>query len=310
VSTVSPSRRNPTIFPSIVAFLILFLAVLGAFLYGKGKANRGFETVFEGLVKKSELASDMQVKLFAAAEAEKSSVMADTDEASVAFAEEARRASAAVEADRTELGRLIEMAKRPEEQARFNEFSTCWTGYQELDRQILDLAVQNTNLKALRLSFAPASKALDRMQVALDKLVDDSAASGDAAAIAKAAGRALAAALKIHVLESRHIPEARDEEMETIEADMKALDARVSQGLSSLATSTGEVGKAAVDEASTAYADFQKVNAEVVDLSRRNSNVRSLAMSLGQKRKVTAQCQDLLTALQEVTRSERFKATR
>jgi hypothetical protein len=310
VSTVGSNRRTPGLLPSIVALLILLLAVLGAFLFGRGEANRGLQSTLQGMVEKSQLVSDMQVKLLASAEAEKSAVMADTDEASQAFAEEARRASAAVETDRRTLGRLIEIDKRPAELARFDEFNSCWKKYQEVDGEVLDLAVENTNLKALRLSFVPASEALDRMQAALDKLVDTSGSSAEAAVVTKAAGRALTAALKIHALESRHIAQARDEEMDKIEAEMKMLDGEVDSGLNTLSTATDATEKAALEAARAAYADFHKVNTEIIDLSRRNSNVRSFAISLGQKRKATAECQDLLGALQEAVRSQKVEATR
>ena len=45
-------------------------------------------------------------------------------------------------------------------------------------------------------------------------------------------------------------------------------------------------------------------------LSRRNSNVRSLALSLGRKRAVTAECDDVLLALQDTLSKHDFKATR
>ncbi len=302
--------QNPGIFSSLITLLILLLALLGAFLFGRGQSHRGLQTLFEETLKKGQLVSDMQTKLLASVEAEKSAVMADTDEGSEAFAAETRRLSAAVEANRRELGRLIEMGKRSVEVARFQDFSNCWEKYQVVDREILDLAVQNTNLKALKLSFIPASTALDRMQAALDRLVDDSAASAEAAIIAPAVYRTLAAALKLHALESRHIAEARNEEMDRIEVEMQTLDRQVSHGLHSLTALTGQAAQAAVDEAQAAYADFQKVHAEVVTLSRQNSNVRSFAISLGQKRKVTAECQDLLHALQESIRSERRMPTR
>jgi hypothetical protein len=48
----------------------------------------------------------------------------------------------------------------------------------------------------------------------------------------------------------------------------------------------------------------------MVVLSRRNSNVRSLAVSLDQKRKVTAECRGRLNAVQESVQTEVFKATR
>jgi hypothetical protein len=67
---------------------------------------------------------------------------------------------------------------------------------------------------------------------------------------------------------------------------------------------------AATQDVRTAYADFQKVNKEVLELSRRNSNIRSFALSLGEKRLVTAKCRELLTALQNSIESHRFEATR
>jgi hypothetical protein len=65
-----------------------------------------------------------------------------------------------------------------------------------------------------------------------------------------------------------------------------------------------------VDEAKASYLDFREINAEIIELSRRNSNVRSFAVSLGQKRKVTAECQENLAALQAAVQSTEFKATR
>ena len=52
------------------------------------------------------------------------------------------------------------------------------------------------------------------------------------------------------------------------------------------------------------------VNDEIVALSRRNSNVRSLALSLGRKRMVTAECEDELRALEEALAKHEFTATR
>ena len=40
------------------------------------------------------------------------------------------------------------------------------------------------------------------------------------------------------------------------------------------------------------------LNAQIIALSRRNTNVRSLALSLDQKRKLTGPCEETLHALQ------------
>ena len=52
------------------------------------------------------------------------------------------------------------------------------------------------------------------------------------------------------------------------------------------------------------------VNAQIVALSRRNTNVRSLALSLGQKRTLTAACEDSLRALEDALAKRGFTATR
>ena len=92
---------------------------------------------------------------------------------------------------------------------------------------------------------------------------------------------------------------------------MQSLDTQVTEALQSLHALVDEPGKPFLDAAWAAYKDFQAIHAEIVALSRRNTNIRSLALSLGQKRKMTAQCQEVLAALQKtVQQSLAYKATR
>jgi hypothetical protein len=99
--------------------------------------------------------------------------------------------------------------------------------------------------------------------------------------------------------------------MDELEADMARLNAQVSEALLSLRALVDEPSTPFLDAAWAAYQDFQAINAEIVELSRQNSNLRSFALSLGQKRKTTAQCLDVLAVLQElVEQSMTYKATR
>jgi hypothetical protein len=86
--------------------------------------------------------------------------MADTDEASLAFAREARQAKEKVQIDIDALKPLLEGLHYSDEGRLLQEFVNRFREYCELDRRILDLAVENTNLKAQRLSFRPRSEAL------------------------------------------------------------------------------------------------------------------------------------------------------
>ena len=62
--------------------------------------------------------------------------------------------------------------------------------------------------------------------------------------------------------------------------------------------------------AAAALDRFMSVHNEIVTLSRRNSDVRSLALSLGRKRTVTADCDAQLQALEELLAKHEFTATR
>jgi hypothetical protein len=288
--------------------LILLLAFLVVFLVRHEDAN-WFQSAFERSVQKLQRIQAMSRDLLAAAEAEKSAVMADTDEDSQAFAEQSLQASHNVEKARRELEPLLE-GKRQEAQL-FQEFSRCWDTLQEIDREVLSLAVQNTNLKALRLSFVPAAAAMQAMEAALNHLMDVAASSPDAVRITRLAARAAMGALNMYMLQAPHIAESTVTRMEEMEATMQGLDAQVTDTLQSLQALVDESGKPFLKAAWASYKDFQHINAAIVELSRQNSNVRSYALSLGQKRKTTAQCQDVLAALQEtVQQSMKYKATR
>ena len=52
------------------------------------------------------------------------------------------------------------------------------------------------------------------------------------------------------------------------------------------------------------------LNAQIIALSRRNTNVRSLALSLDQKRTMTATCEESLRALQDALARRGYSATR
>ena len=52
------------------------------------------------------------------------------------------------------------------------------------------------------------------------------------------------------------------------------------------------------------------MNQQVVQLSRRNTNVRSLALTLGRKRVVAAEAEDQLRSLGEALAAHTFQGTR
>lgn len=295
----------------VAAVLVAFLAFAAWLLYLKPKmADILFEPVFINDVKKIRLVSEMRVKLNASVEAEKSAVLADTDEASHVNAEQALRLSDAVEDARLKIGVLIEAEKMGREVDLFREFSACWERFRQIDQELLPLSVLNTNLKAYELSFDSAQKAVKQLEESLCDLMNSDDTNDKSCGIVKLSQRTLSAALKIHALQSPHIAESRQEKMDEIETTIQMQDALINRSLDALSFLMNPKSKPLIVAASAAYAEFWRVNTEVMKLSRQNNNVRSLALSLGQKRKTTVQCQDILAALEETIQSKVYKATR
>ena len=292
----------------VAVAVVLALSLLVVFLV-RQEDTPWLHGAYPRSVQKLQLIQAMSRDLLASAEAEKSAVMVETDEASEAFAAQSRQASDQVEKARRELEPLLE--GKHQEMHQFREFSQCWDTLQAIDREVLSLAVQNTNLKAFRLSFGPAAAAVRRMEDALTHLMEVGASSPNAVPLTRLAVTAVMGALNIYMLHAPHIVESTETRMDEMEASMQSHDTQVTTALQSLRALVDESGQPWLEAAWAAYRDLRHLNGDIVELSRQNSNVRSYALSLGQKRKMTAQCQDVLTALQETVRqSMAYTATK
>ena len=254
---------------------ILLAIVLAVFHFQKG------ESPVEQLAMRArrlELVNQIRLSLESAVEAEKSAVMAVTDEDSQKFADEARSETAKAEQARRELEKL----SRPGE---LDSFSKAFTEFQRVDAEVLDLAVKNTNLKAYALAYGPATAAVKELDAALAK-------SSPAATEARVGAWRLLASLP------PHIAEESDAKMDAMEAEMTKEDQQVRRSLAELADPV----------ATASYETFSELRARIIKLSRENTNVRSLTLSLTQKRNVTAACQDALAALQQAIQNEPIPA--
>jgi hypothetical protein len=136
------------------------------------------------------------------------------------------------------------------------------------------------------------------------------AAAKNASTVDALVARAAAAVLEVQVIQARHIAESDETAMSNMESAMAASETAARKALDSL---KGLLPPGAAPQLATTADDlarFTAINAEIVALSRRNSNVRSLALSLGKKRTVTAEGEDLLQALEDALARHHFAATR
>jgi hypothetical protein len=295
---MSDSRRDriaPWALAGVVAMMLL-LAVVWRFGQASGPAQA---LAFKAT--RVDLVAQMEVALSSAAEAEKSAVLAATDQESQAFADRSRAATAEVERGRLALGRLLESGGTAGERAQLEQFSKAFAALRAVDEEVLRLAVKNTNLKASALAFGPAAAALVELDAALERLASHRAGSPQAGAVQRLGDRARLGALRIQALLAPHIAEERPEEMTRLEAVMAEQVRQVSRALDEL---TALAGAAEVAPATASFARYLELQGQILALSRENTNVRSLALSLGQKRAAQAVCQEALTALQQAILEE------
>jgi hypothetical protein len=255
------------------------------------------------------LASHLHVQFSRAAEASNRAVMADTDETSQTAAHEAEQAARAAQRDIDTLRPILNNLAYRDEIGQLDAFTTRFAQYQALDADILPLAVENTNIKAQRLSFGPASEAVGAFRQSIES-AGRMAAAKNASTVDALVARAAAAVLEVQVIQARHIAESDETAMSNMESAMAASETAARKALDSL---KGLLPPGAAPQLATAADDlarFTAINAEIVALSRRNSNVRSLALSLGKKRTVTAEGEDLLQALEDSLARHHFAATR
>jgi hypothetical protein len=300
LSTKMPRRPVSALFRLCVVSALLIALVAGC--------NRG-PAVLQQQMQARQLAADLHVQFTQAADAANRAVMADTDESSTAAAREAEAATRAVQTDVDKLQPIIESLGYADEKQHLTAFRSRFEEYRKLDAEILPLAVQNTNLKAQQLSFNAGREAVTAFRAALTA-ASKAGAAGQKCCVDALIQKAGAALLEIQVIQAQHIPESDDARMTRMEADMTALDREARATLADLQKTLPSSAAAPLAAASAALEKFATVNAEIVKLSRQNTNVRSLALSLGRKRTVTAQCDDALRELQYALGRHEFRATR
>jgi len=289
-----------------IALALILFAVIAKYSGDAPSRNSPYENTLE----KKRVLAQMRIELLESVEMEKNAVMALSDQDSLDFANQSRAASATVAHSLDTLRSLVAAIPSPDEQKLLDEFTACWTEFGKLDQIILELAVENTNLKAASLSREKGGDAIQRFEQALDHLLLLSSGTRDESRVAGLASQALIAGLKMYNLHSVHIAEATDEKMDQIEARMHEEENKVADSFAALSDIVGPDCPDALAQAKTAFAEFVAVTAETMQLSRKNSNVKSMELSFGKKRRIAAQCNAVLATFQETVHNKTYKATK
>ena len=148
------------------ALLLLVLVVVVMHYQGDETSAARLQFKTERLV----LVERMRYSLAVASEAEKSAVLAVTDQDSQAFAEQSQGATVEVVRARQALSDLL-AANAIQKEKLLASFSEAFAVFQRIDRDLLALAVKNTNVKAFALTFGPAAQAVTETDSALSRFL-------------------------------------------------------------------------------------------------------------------------------------------
>jgi hypothetical protein len=241
----------------------------------------------------------LQDAILESVEAEKSAVLATTDEESQEFATQAQGFAAKINQLRGELRQLVMADGRPRETERMDAFDAAWAEFEDVDRRLLALAVANTNLKANRLAVRDGAVALDRF---VDLMVEMQKTSTDVELVRRLLMASISA-LRVQSLLLAHIPSSDEAEMTLLEARVGELNAETDGQLAAISQVANYAWPEQLGKAIRVWSDYRRITAEVLRLSRQNTNVLSFDVSVHEKRRVTKQCLTALAALLETIKS-------
>jgi hypothetical protein len=298
------SKIHLSSFLWLSAGALISLALILLVLHFREQQNPAAEIALKA--RKVELVTRMRLALASASEAEKSAVMATSDRDSKTFADQARSGVMAVQTGRQELEDLLHVGSTKNETELLADFTGAFAKFERIEEELLQLAVKSTNLKAYSLAYGPAAEALNEMDAALSRIVVEDAkpTRPDAMQVVQLASNARIGALRIQALLPPHIAEESDQKMDELEAQMAREDLQIRTALESLTALLKSSGSTDIETAAACYAKFTDIRAQIIKLSRENTNVRSLMISLNEQRKVMLICQDGLAALEQAIQEE------
>jgi len=298
----SPVKRYAVMGIGLTAVLAL---VLLAFLE---RPDLRLEQAAVSQMRLLQVVSGMRAELRKALEAEKSALLARTRDEAALYAGQAARAGEGVEAGRATLDAALRAEGADALREPLEAFNKAWAELREIDKEFLPMVVQKTNTLASMLSYSEGVAALERLEASLRDAVGLAPEQGGRTAAA--CFTVLAEAAKILALQGPHIAEASEERMDSLEAAMRAGADRARAVLAEAAGRAGGPELAALDRARLDMDAFLEVNAKILALSRINSDVKSLALSMQRKQNAAAACEAALAAIQARIEERLSKATR
>ncbi|QEH32479.1 Methyl-accepting chemotaxis protein 4 [Aquisphaera giovannonii] len=253
---------------------------------------------------KREVLADVQAKLLECLRAQKNAVIAPDDEASKNFAAASRSFLAVVRSGLERLKALTTADLAEGQVAATDALGSSVEAFAKVNSDALDLAVQNTNLKAKRILKGDIQRQTDILASLLRKWIavlasKPSPSAADVARL-KALAEVQAALLGMYPALARHIETSSREEMAVEEKRLAELQGRIQSGLE-MAREWDAAGQA---EGGAALAEIRSLQAGILKLSEIDSTNRAAMLSLGESMTAAEGCLARINALDKLLSAE------
>lgn len=239
--------------------------------------------------------SSVRIALLRAIRAEKNAVLASEDAETLRFAAEAQQAAKEVDALIPRLQELIESLSNTTEQQQLDAFRQSWQALVANQKEVLDLAVLNTNVKGaslirdeVRECLQAVETLLTAVQSRLNKQFTNQDTSVDQEQMnlsyqtSAHIGRALSESYLVLNLLYAHLNSTQDAEMNQLDVQLSENLAALDTNLREAKATATEIDRADINLALLETQSLRKLASRLQELSRTNSNVRSTAITLDQ----------------------------
>jgi len=266
--------------------------------------NAQIRQLVDRTIQKRTLETELQVKVLASIRAQKNSILSPNDEQSKEVAASSRTSLTEARALFDKLDQLISEEKIAGQSAAAEALDKSLDAARKINDEVVDLSVQNTNVKARRLLAGEIQRQINILAAHFQKWVG-AATSKEPPDVArlKTLYEIHTALLELHPNAIKHIESSSEEEMGAQEKKLAELQEQIQGGLKagSGGDPTGEV------EPRAALAELKNLYVDLFKLSRLNTNNRSTSLSLNESKlagdEFTARVADLdqLLAKEAVT---------
>lgn len=254
--------------------------------------------------------SDVYVKFLASVRAQKNAVLSPDDESSKTYSTMSRNSMTEARDVADRLKELINKDHVEGQMSAIDSLRKALEAAETIHNSVLDLAAQNTNVKAKKLLFGDVQRQVDvlsaRFRTWADEATSPKPQEQDSALRVNDAPRMKAlyeiddCLMGILPAATKHIDSSSDDDMSAHEKKLTALQDRIQNGL--LLASGGDV--ASQVDVRALLSDLKSSLAKVIQLSRLDTNNRSVAMSLTESKTAGDECAKRVAELDKMLSAE------